>query len=478
MQHLDPPICGNNEAIQATVLQRGNHWLQHSNLDLQQLNSAFACALHMHQPTVPAGPAGSYISHLQFMAEHQGEGDNHNAEPFAQCYRRLADLLPQLISEGCNPRVMLDYSGNLLWGVGQMGRTDITSALTFLATDTQMQRHVEWLGTFWSHAVAPSTPIPDLPLQISAWQHQFLHLFGSEALARVKGFSLPEMHLPNHPDTLYALIEALIEAGYRWLLVQEHSVERRDGSPLLQEQKYLPNRLVARNSHGDELSLTALIKTQGSDTKLVGQMQPCYEALSLGRQSLGNRQVPSLVAQIADGENGGVMMNEFPAAFEQANRRMRDGGPSTAAINGSEYLEMLEASGLEPNDYPPIQAVGQARLFEQLGVAQGPDAVGQAIATLRASDDGFAMEGASWTNSISWVEGYTNVLEPMKQLSAQFHRRFADQDTSSSAYHQGLLHLLLLETSCFRYWGQGTWTEYAQTIFARGEASMAHGARL
>ena len=66
----------------------------------------------------------------------------------------------------------------------------------------------------------------------------------------------------------------------------------------------------------------------------------------------------------------------------------------------------------------------------------------------------------------------------MKQLSAQFHRRFADQDTSSSAYHQGLLHLLLLETSCFRYWGQGTWTEYAQTIFARGEASMAHGARL
>ena len=171
MQHLDPPICGNNEAIQAAVLQRVNHWLQHSNLDLQQLNSAFACALHMHQPTVPAGPAGAYISHLQFMAEHQGEGDNHNAEPFAQCYRRLADLLPQLISEGCNPRVMLDYSGNLLWGVGQMGRTDITSALTFLATDTQMQRHVEWLGTFWSHAVAPSTPIPDLPLQILSLIH-------------------------------------------------------------------------------------------------------------------------------------------------------------------------------------------------------------------------------------------------------------------------------------------------------------------
>ena len=82
------------------------------------------------------------------------------------------------------------------------------------------------------------------------------------------------------------------------------------------------------------------------------------------------------------------------------------------------------------------------------------------------------MEGASWTNSISWVEGYSNVLEPMKQLSAQFHRRFGALNSSSPGYHQALLHVLLLETSCFRYWGQGTWTDYAQTIFARGEALM------
>ena len=476
MQCFDPPICGNEAAIHAAVHRGGNHWIEHSNLDWQQLHSGFACALHMHQPTVPAGPNGAFISHLQYMAEHPGEGDNHNAEPFAQCYRRLADLLPQLIAEGCNPRMMVDYSGNLLWGVGQMGRSDITSALKFLATDALMQRHVEWLGTFWSHAVAPSTPIPDLRLQINAWQHQFFDLFGADALARVKGFSLPEMHLPNHPDTLYALLEALLDAGYSWLLVQEHSIERCDGTALSQEQKYLPNRLVARNSHGAELSITALIKTQGSDTKLVGQMQPCYEALTLGRQSLGQQQVPSVVTQIADGENGGVMMNEFPAAFEQANRRLRDEGQSTAAINGSEYLEWLEASGVQPNDYPAIQAVGQARLFEQLGEARGPEAVSCAITALQSLDGNFAMEGASWTNSISWVEGYSNVLEPMKQLSAQFHRRFGGLSSSSADYHQALLHVLLLETSCFRYWGQGAWTDYAQTIFARGEALMGSSA--
>ena len=75
--------------------------------------------------------------------------------------------------------------------------------------------------------------------------------------------------------------------GYRWLLVQEHSVETLQGEPLSQQQKYQPNRLVARNSHGDGAEITVLIKTQGSDTKLVGQMQPCYEAMGLQKQTLG-----------------------------------------------------------------------------------------------------------------------------------------------------------------------------------------------
>jgi hypothetical protein len=36
-----------------------------------------------------------------------------------------------------------------------------------------------------------------------------------------------------------------------------------------------------------------------------------------------------------------------------------------------------------------------------------------------------------------------------------------------------LLYLLLLETSCFRYWGQGTWTDYASEIHRRGVAAIA-----
>ena len=443
---------------------------------VERIRSAFACALHMHQPTIPAGADGSLISHLQWMLEHPSEGDNHNAEPFAHCYRRLADLLPELITQGCDPRIMLDYSGNLLWGFEQMDRADILSALRCLACDPQLQPHVEWLGTFWSHAVAPSTPIPDLQLQIQAWQQHFAALFGNAALARVQGFSLPEMALPNHPDTLFALVSALRQCGYRWLLVQEHSVETLTGHPLSREQTLLPNRLVARSSSGELATITALIKTQGSDTKLVGQMQPCYEALGLERLQLGGQAIPPLVAQIADGENGGVMMNEFPAAYIQANQRLI--GSDTVALNGSEYLALLEAAGIREDTFPCIQAVHQHKLWSAVDHANTAGTVDEAIANLQASDPGFSMAGASWTNNLSWVEGYANVLEPMQQLSARFHQRFdplvaADPSiTATEPYQQALLHLLLLETSCFRYWGQGAWTDYAREIQRRGMALL------
>ena len=439
--------------------------------------SAFACALHMHQPTIPAGAEGALISHLQWMFEHPGEGDNHNAGPFAHCYRRMADLLPELVAAGCEPRIMLDYSGTLLWGFEQMGRRDILEALRFLACDPSMHSRVEWLGTFWAHAVAPSTPIPDLRLQIQAWRHHVAALFGDEFLVRVQGFSLPEMALPNHPDTLFALVQALRECGYRWLLVQEHSVENPEGSPLQGERRHLPHRLVARSSSGQTAAITVLIKTQGSDTKLVGQMQPCYEALGLGPQELAGRPVPPLVSQIADGENGGVMMNEFPEAFAQAHRRLADQS-RTRALNGSEYLDRLEAAGVSEADLPVIQAVGQQRLWQAMGEARGPGALEAAIAEIQRADPSFAMEGSSWTNDLSWVRGYANVLEPMQALSARFHQRFdaaiaADPAVSaSSSYREALLHLLLLQTSCFRYWGQGAWTDYAREIHRRGEAAL------
>jgi hypothetical protein len=464
-----PSISGNEAAIQAVT-----HRPAPSNSgSFDQIKAGFACALHMHQPTIPAGHDGGLICNLQNMFEHSGEGDNHNAEVFAWCYSRMGDFIPELVAAGCQPRIMLDYSGNLLWGLQQMGRDDILDKLRRLAQDYPTQ--VEWLGTMWSHAVPPSTPIPDLKLHMIAWQHQFAAIFGLEALSRVKGFSPPEMHLPNHPDTLYEYIKALKECGYEWLLVQEDSIEQLTGDRLTQDQKYIPNQLVSRNSHGKTIAITILIKTQGSDTKLVAQMQPYHEAKGKTRQSIGGISIPSLVSQIADGENGGVMMNEFPRDYSPVWHQIKD-SQDVAGMNGSEYLALVAAAGVKPEDYPQVQAMNQHRIWQRVDLAHlTPDAVESTIAQLQ-SEGGFHMDGASWTNDLSWVRGYENVLEPMNQLSAAFHAKFdalvaADPTvTGRSDYQEALLYNLLVQTSCFRYWGQGTWTDYARELYRRGEA--------
>jgi hypothetical protein len=481
-----PNISGWEAEVRSVVQHNKPIFLPTTNIRLEDINAAFAIALHMHQPTIPAGSGGALISNLQYMFEHPQEGDNHNASVFAYCYSRTADFIPELVSQGCNPRIMLDYSGNLLWGLRQMGRDDILENLKRITCNPTYQPYVEWLGTMWSHAVVPSTPIPDIKLHITAWQHHFAAIFGWEALARVKGFSLPEMHLPNHPDTLFEFVKALIESGYRWLLVQEHSVETLTGASL--QNKHLPHRLVARNSQGETLSITALIKTQGSDTKLVGQMQPYYEAKTLSRQNLGQVSIPPLVTQIGDGENGGVMMNEFPSAFKKAWYEVHDGGAKSGVVGltGTEYLELIEAAGCQPDDYPTCQAVGQFQIWEASRLNGEPNSVARAIDALKQNNPNFHVDGASWTNNLSWVKGYENVLNPMNQLSALFHEKIdpllqPDSEfnndlggtsisvTRQSRYRQALLHNLLLQTSCFRYWGQGVWTDYARDIYKQGD---------
>ncbi|NJK41844.1 MAG: glycosyl hydrolase family 57 [Acaryochloridaceae cyanobacterium SU_2_1] len=475
-----PHLAGREAEISLLVNHSDPIFLPQTDLCLENMVAGFACALHMHQPTIPAGGEGQLISNLQYMFEHPAEGDNHNADAFAWCYSRMGDFIPELVSQGCSPRIMLDYSGNLLWGLTQIGREEILNNLKRLTCDPQYQPYVEWLGTMWSHAVVPSTPIPDLKLQIQAWQQHFASLFGDQALRRVKGFSPPEMHLPNHPDTLFAYIKALKECGYRWLMVQEHSVERLDGGGLGHDDKYIPNRLVARNSVGETISITVLIKTQGSDTKLVAQMQPYHEAKGRGRQSIGGVMVPCCVTQIADGENGGVMMNEFARDFQPVWHGLKDQrGAGVRGVNGTEYLELLADAGVNPEDFPSCQAAGQHRIWQQLGTEElTPAKVEQAIADLKARDDQFHMDGASWTDDLSWVKGYENVLEPMNALSARFHQKYdtlvqADPAvTQDPHFQEALLYTLLLETSCFRYWGQGTWTDYARELYRRGEVLL------
>jgi hypothetical protein len=470
-----PNFCGAEAQAEEIMRRRDPVYLHETNLRLDRLQAVFAVAMHMHQPLIPAGGddlrTAELISNLDWMAHNPSLGDNHNAPVFAECYARMGDIVTELVHNGCNPRVMLDYSGQLLYGLRKMGRGDVLDRLRGITCDPRLRRHVEWLGTMWGHAVAPSTPVPDFALQMRAWQQQFAAVFGWEALGRVRGFSPPEMHLPNHPDTAYEYVKALRECGYRWLLVQEHTVELVEGHGL--REKHLPHRLVAKNSCGDEVSVIAVIKTQGSDTKLIGQMQPYYEARTLHRRDVGGISVPPIVTQIGDGENGGVMMNEFPSAYRQAVGQF--GTEGVVNVNVTEYLEMLEQAGVAEDMMTPIRPIHQGRVFQRISQWR-PGAADEAVAQIKHEHPDFSMDGGSWTNNISWVQNYENVLTPMNRLSAEFHRVLDPRPTgrNTRAYRNALFHLLSAETSCFRYWGQGVWTDYGREICRRGAEILAH----
>jgi hypothetical protein len=225
---------------------------------------------------------------------------------------------------------------------------------------------------------------------------------------------------------------------------------------------------------GQVQEITVLIKTQGSDTKLVAQMQPLSEARGLSRQQYCGKLIPPFVYQIGDGENGGVMMNEFPPMYIQSIQSV--GTEGTVALNGSEYLEFLEEEGIDPAEFTPLQPISQHRIWEKVKKFE-PQAVNKAIKELQRIDPSFNLDKGSWTSDRNWVKGYDSVLDPINQLSVAFHEKFDQKgaDKASRSYKEALLYLLLSQTSCFRYWGQGVWTDYAKELCRRGMEAIEKG---
>ena len=474
-----PNFCGGEDVVAEAIAHgRGRPiFLGENGIAFDRVRAGCAIALHMHQPLIPAGGddlrSAALIGNLQAMEAHPAIGDNHNAPAFRRCYARMGEFVPELLGEGKSPRVMLEYSGTLPWGLELAGAADVLDRLRTTTCDAGHRRAVEWLGAPWGHAVAPSTPVQDYRLHVRAWQHHFAALFGLDALARVRGFSPSEMALPNHPDVAYEFVRTLVDCGYRWILVQEHTVEEpaTGASP---RRPHLPHRLVCRNAAGETASIVALIKTQGSDTKLVAQMQPYYEAKGLSRQRLGGIEVPPLVTQVADGENGGVMMNEFPGKYFEVVREAS--GSAVPLVNGTEYLGHLRAAGVSDDMLPEVQPLFQHRIWARMSPGEGSDRLREVVAELGREGGRFHMEGGSWTGNLSWVRGYDNVLGPMEEASALFHQVVLapGRPTNETRYRKALLHLLASQTSCYRYWGQGLWTDYGRELCRRTTEILRH----
>jgi len=86
------------------------------------------------------------------------------------------------------------------------------------------------------------------------------------------------------------------------------------------------------------------------------------------------------------------------------------------------------------------------------------------------------MEGGSWTNNISWVRGYEHLLGPMESASVMFAEKVLNGgiSTSDPRYRNALYHLLMTQTSCFRYWGEGIWTDYGRELCRRTIEILKH----
>jgi hypothetical protein len=128
-----PNIGGWEDEVRAVTPNKEPVFLPRIAIDLERLHATFAIALHMHQPLILDGGdlmTARMIGNLQYMMENQQVHGNHDAPAFAECYGRMADCVRELVDRGRHPRVMLDYSGCLLFGLRQMGRGDILDKLT------------------------------------------------------------------------------------------------------------------------------------------------------------------------------------------------------------------------------------------------------------------------------------------------------------------------------------------------------------
>jgi len=176
------------------------------------------------------------------------------------------------------------------------------------------------------------------------------------------------------------------------VLVQEHTVERRKPAPggtksTLPQPAGMPE--LARRGGND---CCAHQDPGQRHQKLVPRCSPYYEAKGLSRWELAGKQVPPLVIQIADGENGGVMMNEFPAKYHEV---IREGsGSETPILNGSEYLEHLAGRSIHENDLPTLQPIFQKRNLDRFRPGSGPEQLAKVIDDLKKEDSGFTTRAA------------------------------------------------------------------------------------
>ncbi|EAW37546.1 glycoside hydrolase [Lyngbya sp. PCC 8106] len=418
--------------------------------------AVFVPWLHMHQPPIWVGQGSDakLIGNLEKMLNSEPNSEESwNSRWFAQAYKNPARYVKNLKSEGLNPRIMVDYSGVLL---EELAKLSSNGHFAHLEVDGEMMgdviglwrevlsehsEAVEFTGTAYSHCYFPATPERDHEAQIMEWRRVFADLFGTDALAKIRGFWLPEMGMTGDPAEALRLIRLLKKCGYEWIILPHSALEYPSdwSTPEVENRVHW---LVVESGGESERILCVVRDTDMGIRQQSGQnTDGCIQDIRYRGNTLKESKIPPLVVPTSDGENGNVMMfeyfrNSFVPLFRESQH-----WPDIAFMTVSQYIDSY--IGHNPSTEVRLKATG-----------------------------------GSWIGGHqSWNEGdlRQGVLKAVERLSQACASR--RQSSNSSLSDEQERALLLCETSCFVYWGSEFWAQQANQCLAWAEDLMGETVR-
>ena len=311
-----PNISGSEDSIREAIASAAGRpvYPPDNGVDFGRIRSTFAVALHMHQPLIPAGGddlrSAGIISNLAWMMDASATiGDSHNAPVFAWCYKRMGEFIPQLLGEGRQPRVMLDYSGTLLHGCGRWAWRRVRRARHLTRDpgppDTRVARlHLGPRGG----AIDAGAGLPAARARLAAPLRRHLRpggaRRGSGDSPRRDGAAQParcRLRVRPHAARL-RLSSGCWSRNTPWNSPTAAAWSARICRTGWSAQTPAATRPASSRSS----------RPRAATPSSWGRCSPTTRPRASRPLEIAGRSVPPLVTQIADGENGGVMMNEFP----------------------------------------------------------------------------------------------------------------------------------------------------------------------
>lgn len=410
--------------------------------------AAFVPWLHMHQPPIWTGTGEEtrLIGNLEKMLHSpENSEERWNAQWFVRAYQNPARYVQRLKAKGCAPRLMLDYSGVLL---EELAKLSSNSTFADLKVDGEtvgdviaqlrdvLEQHpetIEFAGTAYSHCYFPATPERDHQAQIMEWRRVFARYFGAAALARVRGFWLPEMGMTGDPAEALRLVRLLKKCGYEWIILPRAALEHPSGWSVAALENQVHWLVVESGTHSERILCVVRDTDMGIRQQSGQNAEGCINDIRHRLKVLHEAGItlPPLAVPTSDGENGNVMMFEyFQNTFEPLFC-----GPTQQDIvflTVSQYIDR----------YLPDGPRTEVRL---------------------------AATGGSWIGGHqSWREGdlRQGVLRAVEQLSRDYEQAGVERRITGEAARSAGQALLLCETSCFVYWGSSFWIDQAEQCLA------------